>query len=150
MKKIISSSGLLLVLMVLLLSAPSANAKKCDKSIDIFCTMFERMATQVKLVKNIDQLDNLDFDRVISDLDVESVPEECLYTKLSKNDKIRLQKSVDTFADAVADKIYTLAGGALSLADCRSQMQPVKSAMTRCLNNSVTLQDLINNINYIF
>ena len=149
MKKVFNISKLLLLVSFMLVGF-NMNAADCSKATDKFCEAMSRVTKQVKLCKDFNDFENLDFNGAINSVDMSDIPDECSDAPLTAVEKTKIKNSCNSFLDAMVDKTYELAGGMISKADINAQFAPMRSMLEKAINQSSTLNELGRNMSQMF
>ena len=125
---------------ILVMVGTTAKAQDCSKSIDSICETFNNISNAIGYVSSLEQFETLDFSAAI--MSGCEVPEECLSYTLTKDDKKRIQKSLDGFVDAMINKTYELTGGMMQKSQIDQMMGYPKKTFKQMIDQATTLQDL--------
>lgn len=140
----------LLLLAAMCAFNPSAGATTGPEAVDIFCQAFRNMTAQVNRCTDINQIENLDFDKAIATAGVENITDDCTSYVLTSTDRRKLSDSFNGFVDAMVNKMYNLVGGAVDKSFISSQFEPMKASYKKSLDNSKTFGEFVEAIDTIF
>ena len=138
MKKIYS---VLFILSCLLINF-NAQAEDCSAGIDLVCKAFNDGARKMKNSKTFEQFNQIDFDSLIDEDELNKLPESAAFCPFSPADRSKLKTSIDGFINAMGDAMYQISGGALSQQDINSQLSPMRDMFHNAIDQSNNLVQL--------
>ena len=143
MKKIFKVARVMLAV-ILISFAVTANAADCSKIVDLTCQAFSNMNKQVDACNSLEELSALDFGSAMNGLDdVNDLPDSCIQYHLTKADKTKLKNSIRDLANNVVNKIYDLSGGILSKDYIQSMMDGEFSKIYDAIDKADTYDDFV-------
>ena len=132
-------------LMLMMVSLPSY-AESCQETVNQFSKVFELFAKDVDKCKSFEDFSALDFEKTYEKQNFKDISDECLNYVLTASDKAKLNASVDMFINTLTDKMYELAGGALTRDQVKAYISPMKEQYTLAVKNSRTFGDFLSAI----
>ena len=147
MKKIITSSFVVVAFIVMLVSASTAQAQNCNGVVDKVCATFKAMAKQVDNTNSLDAFENINFTRAIQSTGLDKVPDACGNLRLTTADKTKIKAAFKEFYNSTVNKIVSLSGGYMTSAEVEQMLGNMLEEYNRCVDNARTLQDVLDNMN---
>lgn len=120
--------------------------KAGEEFVDTFCDSFKEMTDKVETTTSVEELANIDYERIIARSGLEDIDDACESYKLTKQDKKRMSRAVEDFVDAGADKIYSLTGGLSPKSGIKNAMLEYINPFLLSIRKSKTVGELINEI----
>lgn len=146
MKKIFTVTKLLFVVSFMFVGF-NVKAANCSVVADKLCQVFNEITAQVNKCRTIDDMDNINVDQILNNVNIDDLDEACIDAKIEAADKARINKSIDNWVNAMANKLADFSGGMFSASGAKEMLKPMSDSLKGAIDRSKTYNDLLNNLN---